>query len=248
MYTFLNDIVLVTYTNSRYADVWPIHFGQLDELLPEMKSYVISDVVPNSFFHHKFIQYKNSDWYWKQWCDSLTQIACKYFIYLQEDFFLYGRPDLSCIQYCLCFLDCHPELSFIRLCAHDRLPKDKIESNLFDLPAGNQFVFAMQPTIWRKDTFLALYKEVASDDFREKQAYVDATVKLRISGVYVYQGESKRGFFHYNSNIFPYTATGLVRRKWNTLEYQKELKELTTKYKIDMSIRGFFDPNEPQEW
>jgi hypothetical protein len=119
---------------------------------------------------------------------------------------------------------------------------------LFDLPAGNQFVFAMQPTIWRKDTFLALYKEVASDDFREKQAYVDATVKLRISGVYVYQGESKRGFFHYNSNIFPYTATGLVRRKWNTLEYQKELKELTTKYKIDMSIRGFFDPNEPQEW
>jgi len=248
MCTFLNDVVLVTYTNSRYSDVWPIHFGQLDEFLPEMKSYVLSDVVPGAFFHHKFLQYNNSDWYWKQWCSTLDKIPYKYFIYLQEDFFLYDRPDLAKIQYYLEYLEAHSELSFIRLCAHDKLPTVQIEPGLYELPAGNPYVFAMQPTIWRKGAFQSLYEEVASNDFREKQAYVDATVKLGISGAYVYQGEPKRGFIHYDSNVFPYVATGLVRRKWNTLEYEKELTELTTRYKIDMNNRGFFDPNELQEW
>jgi len=248
VFTFLTSTVLVTYTNSRYEDIWPIYFGQLDALLPEMKSYVISDSIPKAFFHHKFLLYKNPDWYWKHWCENLESIPCEYFIYMQEDFFLYERPDLTSMQRYSDFLNVHPELSFVRLNAHSELPKQHIEQDLFSLPAGNPYVFSMQPTIWRKNIFLKLYNEVKSEDFREKQTYIDATVKLNISGVYVYNNEPKRGIFHFDSQVFPYIATGLIRRKWNTVEYPEELTLLTKKYGIDMNIRGYYNPAEAQEW
>jgi len=248
MSIFQNDLILITYTNSRYADIWPIYFGQLDELLPEMKSYVISDIMPQLFFHHHFLLYQNQDWYWKQWCENLTKINCKYFIYMQEDFFLYDRPNLERLEFYINYLEKNKQISFIRLCAHCNLPKENIENELYSLPAGNQYVFAMQPTIWRKETFLNLYLEAKSNDFREKQSYIDATVKLKIDGLYIYNGEKKRGLFHFDSSIFPYVATGLIRRKWNTLEYLQELELLTKKYHIDMNIRGYYNPNEQQEW
>ncbi len=44
---------------------------------------------------------------------------------------------------------------------------------------------------------------------------------------------------HYDSNIFPYIATTLVKGKWNTKEYP-ELYEILNSYNIDVSIRGEF--------
>jgi len=246
--TFLSDTVLVTYTHHRYKDVWPIYFGQLDELFPEIRSYVFSDEISSEYPKHWFFLYSNEDDYWQQWCKNLERLSYKYFIYMQEDFFLYQRPDFCDLMRFYSYLEVHPEISFIRLSAHSELPKEQIERCLYSLPAGNPYVFAMQPALWRRERFLDLYREAKSDDFREKKSYVDASVKLGINGLYVYKGEPKRGMIHYDSWTFPYIATGLIRRKWNMLEYPRELKELTEKYSIDMSIRGFFDPQEPQEW
>jgi hypothetical protein len=248
VFTFLNDTVLVTYTHHRYTDVWPIYFGQLDELFPDIKSYVLSDVVAKDYIRHSFIAYEDKYPYWKQWCDSLNKIKCEYLIYMQEDFFLYNRPNLTKLEYYCKYLKNHPVFSFLRLIAHSGLPVQCIENDIFYLRSGNPYVFAMQPTIWKKDKFMELYREARSNDFREKKEYVDATIKLGINGLYVYNGEQKRGMFHFDSSVFPYIATGLVRRKWNTVEYPEELDMLTRKYHIDMALRGFYNPREPQEW
>ncbi len=59
-----------------------------------------------------------------------------------------------------------------------------------------------------------------------------------MNGVFYYNGEPKRGMYHYDSEIFPHVSTALVKGKWNMSEYESELGLLMSKYKVDLSIRG----------
>jgi hypothetical protein len=61
-----------------------------------------------------------------------------------------------------------------------------------------------------------------------------------ISGLYYYNEEPKRGGNHYDSSIYPYIATALVKGKWNLSEYKKELGTLLEQYNIDKDLRGVF--------
>ncbi len=61
---------------------------------------------------------------------------------------------------------------------------------------------------------------------------------LNITGLYHYNKEPKRGLYHYDSSIFPYICTAVVRGRWNTLEYKYELSKIAEKYKVDFSKRG----------
>ena len=56
-------------------------------------------------------------------------------------------------------------------------------------------------------------------------------------GLYHYGNEKRRGSLHFDSNVFPYTLTGIVKSMWNTLEYP-ELTEMLNQYSIDQTIRG----------
>ena len=62
--------------------------------------------------------------------------------------------------------------------------------------------------------------------------------ELSINGLYVYNGEPKRGSNHYDSKVFPYTATAVVKGKWNFSEYEAELLPLLMEFEIDPNIRG----------
>ena len=61
-----------------------------------------------------------------------------------------------------------------------------------------------------------------------------------ISGLYYYDNEKKRGENHYDSSIYPYIATALVRGKWNITEYEEDLSGLIKNYNININERGVF--------
>ena len=48
---------------------------------------------------------------------------------------------------------------------------------------------------------------------------------------FCYNGESKRGTSHYDSSIYPYVATAVVKGKWNMYEYKEELTRIFNEYK-----------------
>jgi hypothetical protein len=50
-------------------------------------------------------------------------------------------------------------------------------------------------------------------------------------------GEKKIGLFHYESLVFPYIATAIVKGNWNFSEYPI-LKEILEECNIDPKIRG----------
>ena len=99
----MNDISIVTYTNSNCKDIWPMYFGQLKKYLPNIKSYIISDENPN-ISESFFIKYNNSEPYYVHWLNALKHIQEEYIIYSQEDFVLYDFVNQQMIKSSVEFL------------------------------------------------------------------------------------------------------------------------------------------------
>jgi hypothetical protein len=62
--------------------------------------------------------------------------------------------------------------------------------------------------------------------------------KNNIKGLCHYNNEPKRGENHYDSDVYPYIATALVKGKWIMSEYSFELGSILEKYNIDINKRG----------
>ena len=45
--------------------------------------------------------------------------------------------------------------------------------------------------------------------------------------------DKKRGKYHYDSSVFPYICTAVIKGKWNYNEYKKELFEIFYKKKFN---------------
>ena len=123
-----------------------------------------------------------------------------------------------------------------------------ILEDAYKIQPESPYFYCMQPALWKRENFLDLHRECRSPNYIESIRYSVAAVKLGMLGSYLYKGEPLRGSAHYDSHYLPYIATGLLRRKWNTLEYCKELKELTEEYGIDMGVRGHYNPEETLAW
>jgi len=62
---------------------------------------------------------------------------------------------------------------------------------------------------------------------------------LNLKSCYYFESkEDKRGLFHWDSNIYPYIATAVVKGKWDYECYPEELDKLLHDYGIDPDIRG----------
>ena len=56
--------------------------------------------------------------------------------------------------------------------------------------------------------------------------------------MYYTGSEKKRGMYHWDSTIYPYFATAVVKGKWNFSDYFATLKPLLIESKTNISHRG----------
>jgi hypothetical protein len=205
----------------------------------KMQTYSILDIEAPYYIDKHFI-YAGDAPYYKAWTDALKALPNEFFIYLQEDFFLYDRVDMVKIREYETYLKEHPEYSFVRLLKSGALGNKKITDTLYEIESTNQDIFSMQATIWRSSDYIKLLEEVKDEKWLENYKYRDAAIKLGIKGLYHYDGEPKRGGAHYDSKVYPYIATALVRGKWNLSEYPKELGKIGQDHNIDFTKRGTY--------
>lgn len=231
-------MVQIAYTNSNCADIWEMFCKQMAKY-SHLPLCVISDKDINQPVHGKYF-YGNDVPYYMVWTGALRAFNQEYFIYLQEDFILYNNVNKARLEYCLQYLKDHPEYSFVRLIKSGSLNSNQIADNLYEIESTNPDIFSMQPTIWRTEDYSKLLMDVKDDKWFETPAYRDSAIKLGIKGLYYYEGEPKRGSNHFDSNIYPYIATALVRGKWNISEYKDELPMLLYQYNINQNKRGFY--------
>jgi hypothetical protein len=214
-------------------------FINQQEKLSNIPIFFISDVPVKNYESKTFI-YSNDEDYYSVWVKTLDSLNFDYFIYLQEDFVLYDNVNNDKINEYVDFLKNNKYHSFVRLLKCGSVGDKKISNTLYDIGENSIDLFAMQPTIWKKDKFVELMNDVKSKIWLENSDYILSMKKNKIFGVYHYENEKKRGLNHFDSTVYPYIATALVRGKWNMSEYPTELGILIEKYKINKLIRGVF--------
>ena len=225
-------MVNIVYTNHRCKDVFELFKMQHDRHCA-LPLHVISDYQGDTL-------YDESTPYYTHWLDALNSISSDYFIYNQEDFILYDNVDVELLNTYRDILGSSNKYSFVRLLrSGTNLGENQIYNNLYETTFNSYPLYSMQATLWKKDKFIELYKLTKQYKWFECEAYETACRELNIEGLYHYDGENKRGG-HYDSNVYPYTATAVVRGKWNLREYSQELLPMLENCKIDINERGIF--------
>jgi len=232
------SIAIVTYTNNKYCDIWPMHFGQLTKYV-NVDSYVISDVDPR-VQNHTFLKYQNDDDYYKHWVNALNQIDYDYIIYSQDDHTAIGKIDMNAFSMHTDFLSNHKEYSYIRpfRCGFNDDMKLIVE-HYYEAPQFVQDIFQMQITIWKRHDFIKLYERAKSKLWFEGKHWTEACTSLNIRGLFTYHNDEKKiGKYHYECKAYPHICTAISKGKWNYRLYENELKNLHKEYNINPNIRG----------
>lgn len=236
-------IPFITYTNSKCSDVWSIYLDLTNKYYGETEHYFITDSSNGISDSVKTHIYKNSDPYYKSWLELLPTFHSEYFLYMQDDFLLYDYVNREMFKFYLNIMKENPEISCIRLLKsgiNSEIPVENVPS-LHYVDYNIDYALSMQPTIWKTKDFLKLQEtKIQISPWDENKLNGNVLNKLDLISLYHYNGENKRGISHYDSNIFPYVATALVKGKWNTKEYPF-LKNILDNYNIDITIRGQYE-------
>ncbi len=233
-----NRICYVVYTNSKCSDVWEMFIGQ-QKKYSDIPIYFISDKKVPGQESNTFL-YEDNKPYYESWVRALTEIDFDFFIYLQEDFILYDKVNQEKIYEYLNFLKNNEEYSFVRLLKSGNLNNVKVHNFLYEIEPYNNDIFSMQPTIWKKIDYIKIMQGTKNKIWLENNSYRNFMIQNNIKGLYHYDSEKKRGLNHYDSHVYPYIATALIRGKWNILEYSEELIPITGYYNINLNKRGVF--------
>ncbi len=156
--------------------------------------------------------------------------------------FLYNKPDIArIINYQTRLTNQHSFVKLIRG-GNGEGKSDEVFSELKKIDSTFDYIFAIQPSIWKTSKLIELLEHSGGDSIWEFEIAAQKTCRDRnIFGYYVDDGGIKRGRFHWDSKVYPYIATAVVKGKWNTKEYQKELIDIGLEYNIDYKIRGTND-------
>ena len=229
---------ILLYTHSDYSWVWKFWHQQTDKFLNNFEKICLVNTSSSFRKDYKIIKYDDKYTYKDRILSCLDQIDDQEIvIFCHEDMFLYDLPNISKINKYANFLK-ESSYSFIRLSKTGDciLNKNKQIESLFEIHQNSPDFFAVQPTIWKtKDfiKFLSFGSDMSIWDLEINSSSL--SLKSNISGLLHFENEEKRGG-HYDSSIWPYVATAIVKGKWNQIEYREEISKID---KIKNSKRQF---------
>lgn len=239
----MKDLAIVVYSHTDYKDAWPIFFGQADKYLREYKKYIFVDKnhedIPDGY---NICLYDDSKIYRERVLSCLEKVKEDFIIFHHEDMFLFAEPDMKRIESWTEVLD-DLEFPSVKLLKGGVLSDDiKHECGdpyLNKTPKSAEYVFAIQPTLWDVDEFQEIHEGCQGETIWEFETKAQQFCKLhKLIGLYSHNQEPLRGTMHYDSDVYPFIATAIVKGKWNS-EYRKELTVLFEEYNIDASLRGW---------
>ena len=87
-------------------------------------------------------------------------------------------------------------------------------------------MFSIQPTICKSDKLKDIFSLFDCNIWDFEKQVSTACLHFKYFNCFMASTDQdkKRGLFHYDSNIFPYIATAIVKGKWNYSEYKNDSK------------------------
>ena len=241
------NVCLVVNTVSHCKDLWEMFFGQIDIHYPNNKIYVFTDDEVGLPVNVTPIRYDPKDNFRTQYLSCIRRVKEDFVIYLNEDYILYDDVNVELMNEYVELMRSDLEISFIKTnkSVNSTQRKYRGRENLMYLSPNREYFFSQNAALWRRKDLERVHEagpDLHIGDLRTTlQFEVEANQvcrDLKLQGLYMYHGEPKRGKYHYDSNVFPYIATAIIKGKWNLREYFKELSPLLTKYGINPDVRG----------
>lgn len=238
------DLALITNTHSKNKELWECHVKQIQKYM-DQAHYFFSDEEPDQDLGVKTVLYNPKDKFRTQFLNCLREVKEPYVLYLNEDYLLYDSPDLSKLEEYVETLKNIESLSFIRLAKgvdHFNIP---FSETLWFLDCRNPYFFSQTASLWKTEHLLKVHEHgpdlhIAGHNMSEQfeVAAADVCRMLGVQGLYHHSGEPKRGMHHYDSDVFPYIGSALVKGDWCS-EYKEELTALLNYYNLDESTRSW---------
>tara|TARA_B100000287_G_C20558870_1_gene751600 strand:+ start:469 stop:1140 length:672 start_codon:yes stop_codon:yes gene_type:complete len=218
--------------------------GQIEEHLSFKRKILITNEIDWTRDGWELVFYED-DWSHPQkmvhGLDHVKTETC--FLHL-EDMPLYDKPNEEKISEYLKLIK-EDKLDYVKMIRADGLDYPIIENELYTVPIYSNNLFAVQPSLWNVSKLKEIYQRVKDTGYSEvtakgfEPAAQQPSREMLIRGSFVYNdADEKRGMFHYDSGVYPFICTAVVKGNWNTKEYPKEMEMLFKKYNINKNDRG----------
>lgn len=230
----IKNLPIIVYSHSSYSDIWPLIFGQMKKFHTTNPLYLFTN--KKSYDGVTSIYYDESLNYNNRVIQCLSQISDEVFLFLHEDMPLYDAPNYSVLdEYTELIIN--GNLDSIKLIFSGNetnfISEDIItQQNSFkNLTTTDWSHFSIQPTLIKKNILLDILERYPSSNLWE----LENNIHISNFHPYIEQCTSlkgkQRGMYHFDSLVYPYIATAIVKGKWNFQEYP-ELKNLLDIYNI----------------
>lgn len=232
----MNNLSLLTYTHTKAADLHPAYFGRIKKHFPQLENVYVTcnEHIP----YGNCVVYNNSDSHWVQMVNALNKITTDYVIYCQEDYILFDDVLVEDIQKYLDTMDSDTEIPFIRLIVSGVDNGNVVYGDSLNyVDVNSEYYFSTQATIWRKSVLIEMFTKSKIDTIFNEPLNSPFLRGISSKGLFSSKIGKKVGG-HFNSKVFPYIATAVVKGKWNFSEYEPELDLLFKEYNINPFQRG----------
>lgn len=230
----IKNLPIVVYSHSSYSDVWPLIFGQLKKFHTTNPLYLFTNEKSysgvTSIYYDALLNYNN------RIIQCLSQINNEVFLFMHEDMPLYDTPNYHILDEYLKLITNNNIDSIKLIFAGNKInsiqDSEILKKYIYkNLTFTDWSHFSIQPTIIKKNTLLDILERYPSQNLWE----LENNIHTSNYHPYIEQCTSlkgkKRGIHHFDSLVYPYIATAVVKGDWNFQEYP-ELKKLLDKYNI----------------
>ena len=218
---------ILVYTHSDYSWVWKYWHQQTDKFLQDFDKICLLN--SNSSFRDDYLAIKYNDelTYKNRVLSCLNDIDDNEIVlFCHEDMFLYKKPNFEIIDEYINLIK-NDNCELIKLIrAFENLDKSNLHEKLFKNP--DKQLFSIQPTLIKVKTLKHIYKTVPGENIWEFEANTSKKYLKDLISLCSFDPDvdKKRGKFHYDSSVYPYICTAVIKGKWNFKEYKKELFEI----------------------
>jgi hypothetical protein len=224
----MSEFAFYIHTHTDCVDAMQMCLGQLEKYFPNNKVYIATNSHHAVYGDHTVVLYDESQPYTKRLSETIKTVEEDTVLYMHEDMILYKQPNQKELTRVVQLMDQHG-IDFIRLCPNLGIGHQVLKNICYYY---GEYYFSVQPTLWKKKSLQNFMSEFSMGIW-ELESKGQSVCRLKYSGYTYFVGdEPMRGECHHDSFIFPYIATAIVKGKWNTAEYSKELHELMEEYDI----------------
>ena len=226
---------ILLYTHSDYSWVWKYWHQQTDKFLSRYEK--ICFLNSGSFFRDDYqtISYDSGKNYKDRISSCLNNLDDnEIVIFCHEDMFLYDKPNFEILNEYIDLIknDKCDTIKLIR--AFENLKKSELHNNL--LINTDSQLFSIQPTILKIRTLKYIYKSVPGRNIWDFEGNTNRKFLSDLISLCSFDSnlDKKRGKYHYDSSVYPYICTAVIKGKWNYKEYKKELFEIFYNKKFNL--------------